>query len=229
LEERVSTRVWLPALAFAVLVVACGDGAAEVARVEVSLEVDSRRYACDEAGGGCLWVREDGGDWRFLAREIDGFTPVAGEHYALRVDRPEDLDAADRDAEYALLEVVERAAGPPLELLDPFGAEPMLQVAVNPGGGRRLVRGFLFAPSEVQVRLCQRLTEDAPPRCPNEFMLLEGVNLDRIEGLEQDGDLRWSRTEVRVPGTTREVWHLLFGYRVALDVQGRVIEYEGVQ
>lgn len=219
-----TARLWLPMLTLAVLIAACGDGGGDGPRVEVTLEVDSQRYACEDHAGGCLWVREEGGSWQFLAREIDGFEPVEGQHYTLRVDRPGEVEDGEREVDYGLLEVVESAEGPAWDLFDPFGAEPILQVAVTPGEGDRLVRGFLFAPSDVQVRLCQRLTEETPPRCPDEFMLLEGVNLDRLEGLEQDGKLRWSRSAVRVPGTTREVWHLLFGYRVTLDVTGRVMQ-----
>ena len=52
-----------------------------------------------------------------------------------------------------------------------------------------LVNGFLVASGE-EVLLCEALAESFPPQCGGDSLLVEGLDLASIDGLQDEGEVR---------------------------------------
>jgi hypothetical protein len=102
------------------------------------------------------------------------------------------------------------------------GGAPPSQGAPIPGGGLSIqeaidstlagplaVRGFIVAPEGERVRLCTALLESYPPQCGEPSLVVEGLELATIEGLESTDDpslaqVTWSDAEVSLLGTVED-------------------------
>lgn len=77
---------------------------------------------------------------------------------------------------------VSSAGGPGISILEAINSD--LE-------GPLLVNGFLVAKDD-SVRFCSALAESFPPQCAGESLEVEGIDLSRLEGLQQAQDVRWS-------------------------------------
>jgi hypothetical protein len=62
-----------------------------------------------------------------------------------------------------------------------------------------LVNGFIVVTNDV-TRLCEALAESFPPQCGGAFLIVEGLSLDLVDGLERSGDIQWTNFPVQVLG-----------------------------
>jgi len=69
--------------------------------------------------------------------------------------------------------------------------------------GPLMVAGFLVAAGD-EVRLCSALAESFPPQCGGSSLLVEGLDLAAVEGLQTEGDVSWSDERVSVLGDVRD-------------------------
>ena len=67
-----------------------------------------------------------------------------------------------------------------------------------------LVNGFLVADEE-NVYLCALLAESYPPRCGGDRLLVEGLDLDQMTGLDSQGGVKWSPVPIQLLGTVAGV------------------------
>ena len=54
------------------------------------------------------------------------------------------------------------------------------------------VSGALFVDADGTVRLCDAIAESFPPQCGADRILVEGLDLDAIAGLQTEGDVSWA-------------------------------------
>lgn len=66
--------------------------------------------------------------------------------------------------------------------------------------GPLLVNGWLWREGDNNVRLCARLTDSVPPKCGEPFLIVEGLDVQAVDGLRQEQDVTWSQEEVQVLG-----------------------------
>lgn len=71
------------------------------------------------------------------------------------------------------------------------------------GQGPLLVNGWLWRQGEGEVRLCTALSDSTPPSCQAPVLLVRGLDLARMEGLQREGDVLWSARQVQVLGELR--------------------------
>ena len=64
---------------------------------------------------------------------------------------------------------------------------------------RVVVRGGLIADGE-RVRLCAALAESYPPQCGRPWLVVEGLDLKAVEGLQHAAGVSW-REDVSLNGT----------------------------
>ncbi len=95
---------------------------------------------------------------------------------------------------------------------------PPSQGAPIPGGGLSVqeaidstlegplaVKGYIVAPEGEPVRLCTALLESYPPQCGEPSLVVEGLDLETLEGLTSTSDpslaqVTWSDAEVSLLG-----------------------------
>ncbi|MDA0365476.1 MAG: hypothetical protein O3B31_00760 [Chloroflexi bacterium] len=65
--------------------------------------------------------------------------------------------------------------------------------------GPVLVRGYVVAHGD-DVRLCEALAESFPPQCGGSSLTLVGLDLSARDDLEQEGDVQWSASELKLLG-----------------------------
>lgn len=54
------------------------------------------------------------------------------------------------------------------------------------------VSGALFANADGTVYLCDAIAESFPPQCGGDRILIEGLDLDAVDGLQSEGDVAWA-------------------------------------
>ncbi len=54
------------------------------------------------------------------------------------------------------------------------------------------VTGALFANADGTVYLCDAIAESFPPQCGGDRVLVEGLDLDAVDGLQREGDVAWA-------------------------------------
>ena len=54
------------------------------------------------------------------------------------------------------------------------------------------VSGALFVDGDGTVRLCDAIAESFPPQCGGERIVVQGLDLDAVAGLETEGDVSWA-------------------------------------
>ena len=69
--------------------------------------------------------------------------------------------------------------------------------------GPVMVAGFLVAAGD-EVRLCSALAESYPPQCGGSSLLVEGLNLATVEGLQMEGVVSWTDERFSVLGDVRD-------------------------
>jgi hypothetical protein len=91
------------------------------------------------------------------------------------------------------------------------GDEPVLVIADGaPGDGAGIsvaealthgptddlvtVTGALFIDADGSVRLCDAIAESFPPQCGGERIVVEGLDLDDIDDIQEEGNVRWSES-----------------------------------
>jgi hypothetical protein len=59
-----------------------------------------------------------------------------------------------------------------------------------------LVNGWVHAKGD-EIRFCDAIAESYPPQCPGVSLLVEGLKLEEVDGLQRAGDVAWSeRTQL---------------------------------
>ena len=59
-----------------------------------------------------------------------------------------------------------------------------------------LVNGWVYARGS-EIRFCDAIAESYPPQCPGVSLLVEGLKLEEVDGLQREGDVAWSeRTQL---------------------------------
>ena len=93
----------------------------------------------------------------------------------------------------------------------PSGGTPVLVIADGgPGDGPGLtvaealthgptddlvtVTGALFVDADGTVRLCDAIAESFPPQCGGDRIMVEGLDLDDIDDIQEENDVRWSES-----------------------------------
>lgn len=54
------------------------------------------------------------------------------------------------------------------------------------------VSGTLFVDADGTVRLCDAIAESFPPQCGGERIVVQGLDLDAVAGLQTEGDVSWA-------------------------------------
>ena len=62
-----------------------------------------------------------------------------------------------------------------------------------------LVNGFLVVVDDV-ARLCEALAESFPPQCGGASLIVAGLDLELVDGLERSGDVQWTSFPFQVLG-----------------------------
>ena len=100
---------------------------------------------------------------------------------------------------------------------EPGGTPPSTGAPIPGGGlsideaiastleGPLMVKGSIVAPEGEPVRLCSALLESYPPQCGGSSLVVEGLDLETLEGLTSTDDpslaqVSWSEAEVSVLG-----------------------------
>jgi hypothetical protein len=66
-----------------------------------------------------------------------------------------------------------------------------------------LVSGNLLALGD-DVRLCSALAESFPPQCGGSSLVVEGLNLQEVDGLITEGDVSWTDRPIQLPGVVSD-------------------------
>ena len=56
------------------------------------------------------------------------------------------------------------------------------------------VSGALFVNADGSVLLCDAIAESFPPQCAGERILVEGLDLATVRGLQTEGQVRWAES-----------------------------------
>lgn len=81
----------------------------------------------------------------------------------------------------------------------PGGGLSVPEARTSEASGPLLVHGFLIAEGG-RVRLCEAVAESFPPQCGGAFLEVRGLDLSSVEGLSQEGDVRWVEGETSLLG-----------------------------
>ena len=54
------------------------------------------------------------------------------------------------------------------------------------------VSGALFVDADGTVRLCDAIAESFPPQCGGERIVVQGLDLDAVPGLQTEGGVSWA-------------------------------------
>ena len=89
------------------------------------------------------------------------------------------------------------AAGDPvLVIADGAITEPGMSVADALGHRATddlvTVSGALFVDPDGTVRLCDAIAESFPPQCGGARIVVQGLDLDAVAGLQTEGDVSWA-------------------------------------
>ncbi len=93
----------------------------------------------------------------------------------------------------------------------PSGGAPVLVIADgSPGDGPGLtvaealtngptddlvtVTGAMFVDADGTVRLCDAIAESFPPQCGGDRIVVEGLDLDDVAGIQEENDVRWAES-----------------------------------
>jgi len=66
--------------------------------------------------------------------------------------------------------------------------------------GPLLVNGYLVVVGD-EVLLCEALAESFPPQCAGASLVIEGLDLEEINGIESEGDVMWTDAPVQLLGS----------------------------
>jgi hypothetical protein len=69
--------------------------------------------------------------------------------------------------------------------------------------GPLLVNGFVVV-RDGEARLCEALAESFPPQCGGVSLLVEGLDLDAIEGLTSEQGTTWSDQQIQLLGEVED-------------------------
>ena len=56
------------------------------------------------------------------------------------------------------------------------------------------VTGALFVDADGTVRLCDAIAESFPPQCGGDRIVVEGLDLDDIDDIQEENDVRWAES-----------------------------------
>lgn len=104
--------------------------------------------------------------------------------------------AADGDASDPASSVPAAAGAPRLVVADGPITEPGMSVADALGHQATddlvTVTGALFVDPDGTVRLCDAIAESFPPQCGGDRIIVEGLDLAAVAGLQSEGDVSWA-------------------------------------
>ena len=88
--------------------------------------------------------------------------------------------------------------GPVLVALD-AAADDLPAIGVDEAlvaehGARVVVSGALFVDADGTIRLCDAIAESFPPQCGGNRIVVEGLDLADVPGLEQANGVRWAES-----------------------------------
>jgi hypothetical protein len=103
---------------------------------------------------------------------------------------------ADADASDPASSAPPAAADPRLVIAEGPISEPGMSVAEALGHQATddlvTVTGALFVDADGTVRLCDAIAESFPPQCGGERIVVEGLDLAAVAGLQTEGDISWA-------------------------------------
>ena len=70
--------------------------------------------------------------------------------------------------------------------------------------GQLLVNGFIVAQEGGAVRFCSALAESYPPQCGGTSLVVEGLNLEEVDGLTSAQGVSWTDAETQLLGTVAD-------------------------
>lgn len=70
--------------------------------------------------------------------------------------------------------------------------------------GQLLVNGYIVAEEGGDVRFCSALMESYPPQCGGSSLLVEGLNLEEVDGLESAEGVSWTSADTQLLGTVED-------------------------
>ena len=104
--------------------------------------------------------------------------------------------AADADASDPASSAPPAAGEPRLVIAEGPISEPGMSVAEALGHQATddlvTVTGALFVDGDGTVRLCDAIAESFPPQCGGERIVVEGLDLAAVAGLQTEGDVSWA-------------------------------------
>ena len=69
--------------------------------------------------------------------------------------------------------------------------------------GPLLVNGYLVASGD-EVRFCSALAESHPPQCGGSSLVVEGLDLDEMQGLSSASGVTWSDEQLQLLGSVED-------------------------
>lgn len=63
------------------------------------------------------------------------------------------------------------------------------------------VRGFLLGCRGEPMRICSELLESLPPQCGGAALVVEGLDIESVDGIARSEDCAWSVDPVEIEGT----------------------------
>jgi hypothetical protein len=67
--------------------------------------------------------------------------------------------------------------------------------------GDAVVEGAIIAPRGQPVRLCSAILESYPPMCGGPSLVVRGLDLDSVKGIDRAAGVSWTGGPVRLRGT----------------------------
>jgi hypothetical protein len=86
------------------------------------------------------------------------------------------------------------AAGPGISIEEALASTSDEQLLVN---------GNLLA-QDGEVRLCSALAESFPPQCGGASLMVEGLELEEVDGLVTEGAVSWTDRPIQLLGTVED-------------------------
>lgn len=90
----------------------------------------------------------------------------------------------------------EPSGGPAAGAPAPGGALTVSQALDSASGEPLLVQGAVVAAAGQPVRLCELLAESYPPQCGGASLIVEGLDVAALEGMETASDVTWGQAEL---------------------------------
>ena len=89
------------------------------------------------------------------------------------------------------------------EGISPGDAGVSIAYALDNAGEEVLVNGNLLATGD-EARLCSALAESFPPQCGGSSLVVQDLNLDKVDALVTEGDVSWTDRPIQLLGVVSD-------------------------